>query len=249
MVVEMQSLGDALWAVALSAGTMIALAISIVAVAAAMQRRARGARIRASEQHPLRAAEELTLTPGRWSLRLVSSRRRSRRSDDCLHRGIASAWKAGFPGPDCPAPCLPGGLRVASVTGSHARLSACRRDQDSGCSGPRWRLARSLAEVAYGITFLSAGSALRLRLTGHPEAPRHSATRSPRPLACWRRRYILPGRALFRRPFRCLTVPQAWVPPRLSPRRIHSRMRTGCTWCSGPGRSVACSRPSSRDEA
>jgi len=34
------------------------------AVAAAMQRRARGARIRASEQHPMRAAEELTLTPG-----------------------------------------------------------------------------------------------------------------------------------------------------------------------------------------
>jgi hypothetical protein len=65
MVVEMQSLGDALWAVALSAGTMIALAIPIVAVAAAMQRRARGARIRASEQHPLRAAEELTLTPRR----------------------------------------------------------------------------------------------------------------------------------------------------------------------------------------
>jgi hypothetical protein len=29
-----------------------------------MQRRARGARIRASEQHPMRAAEELTLTPG-----------------------------------------------------------------------------------------------------------------------------------------------------------------------------------------
>ncbi len=42
MVVEMQSLGDALWAVALSAGVMIAHAISIVAVAAAMQRRARG---------------------------------------------------------------------------------------------------------------------------------------------------------------------------------------------------------------
>jgi hypothetical protein len=39
---------------------MIALATAIVAAAVAMQRRARGARIRASEQHPVLAAEELT---------------------------------------------------------------------------------------------------------------------------------------------------------------------------------------------
>lgn len=57
-----------------------------------MQRRARGARIRASEQHPMRAAGELTLTPGRSSSQ-PSPRSRSRRSDDCLRRGVTSAWR------------------------------------------------------------------------------------------------------------------------------------------------------------
>jgi hypothetical protein len=74
---------------------MIALAISIVAVAAAMQRRARGARIRASEQHPLRAAEGTDPDTSEVILAgiFVRRSRRSRRSDDCLRRGVTSAWQ------------------------------------------------------------------------------------------------------------------------------------------------------------
>ena len=54
-----------------------------------------------------------------------------RSSDDCLRRGGHERLAAGFPWLRLPGSCLPGGLGVASVVGRRARLSACRRDQDS----------------------------------------------------------------------------------------------------------------------
>jgi hypothetical protein len=145
-----------------------------------------------------------------------------------------------------PAPLFARRIGRSVRTGSNARLPACKRDQDSGCPGPRQRLARIQAEAEYGRTFLFAGSGPRLR-TGHPAVPRHSATRSPWPLACGR--HFTPGVAWTWGLFRCLTAQRAWVPSRLPPGRIRSWARTGCTWCSARGRSGMRSRPCSRYEA
>ena len=100
------------------------------------------------------------------------------RSDDCRRRGGHEPLVAGFPGLDCPATCPPGGLGVASVVGRRARLSACRRDQDSSLL--LWTSVAPSAqptEVAYGSSVLPAGLVLRLRRRSRPASRRHNATR------------------------------------------------------------------------
>ena len=84
-------------------------------------------------------------------------------------------------------PCFRVGSGVASR--KEVVLVYPRVDENkiaSGCSGPRWRLARTEAGVGYGSTFLAACLLLCPQRTGYPAAPRHNVTRSSGLSACFR---------------------------------------------------------------
>jgi hypothetical protein len=77
--------------------------------------------------------------------------RRSTRKGHCT----GSAANSGRPRP---APLFVRRIRRSVRTGSNLRLPACKRHQDSGCSGPRRCLACTQAEAALWQHFLVCGS-------------------------------------------------------------------------------------------